>query len=151
MADGEAPIPNPELPCQLPAVEISDAFIEHFHWSHSSDAPSLTEIPSNHQFSEDMVEEIQGAAALAFERAILEDANTQSITLFCPHEGGHPFVDSMVKMIASHQKADVVVLDALVLATVQFGPMGEGTLYFVAMTALLSQSFGSWWYYRFVV
>lgn len=90
MAD-EVPIPNTEFKpttSQLPAVEISDAFTERFHWSYSSDARSLTEIP--HQFSEDMVEEIQGAAALAFERAMLKDANVQSITLFCPHEGGHP-------------------------------------------------------------
>jgi len=39
----------------------------------------------------------------------------------------------MVKLIASHQKANVVVLDALELATVQFGPIGEGALYFVVM------------------
>jgi hypothetical protein len=132
MADGEILIPNTEVPCQLPAVEISDAFTERFLWSHNSDVPSRIETPSIHQFPEEMVQEIHAAAACAFERAILKekvaqkDATIQSITLFCPHEGGNPFVDSMVKLIASRQNADVLVLDALELATLQFGAIGEG-------------------------
>jgi hypothetical protein len=130
MADGEASLSTAGIPCQLPAVEIPRSFTDRFLWSYNPDASTLTEIPSTHQLSEETVQEVQAAATCAFERATRKENadDVQSISLFCPHEGGHPFVDSMVKLIASENKADVLVLDALELAAVQFGEIGEGAI-----------------------
>jgi hypothetical protein len=125
--DGEPRSENTTEPSQLPAVEIPDAFVERYFWSHNSDASA---IPPVYPLCEEVVEEIQAAAANTFGRVEKkeEDATVHSITLFCPHQGGHLFVDSMVNLIACRQNADVLVLDALEVASVQFGAIGKGAL-----------------------
>jgi|SRR5882762_2008638 len=50
----------------------------------------------------------------------------RSITLYCPHRGELPIIDEVVKIVASRERAHILVLDALELAAGKFGALGEG-------------------------
>src|SRR6266511_3139503 len=113
MSSDEAGIAKEEQACE-PPVWIPDSFTKYFLWPPNS--VDQTKPPFDYEFSDELVQEIQAAASYAFQNTIQKESVAdeariaQGITLFCPHNGSHHVIDSMVKLIAHHQDADVLVL-----------------------------------------
>src|SRR6266545_528084 len=131
MSNSEADVVKEKV-CE-PPVYIPDSFTKRFLWPPNSD--DQTKPPFVCEFSDELVQEIQAAASYAFQNTIQKESVAdeariaQGITLFCPHNGSHHVIDSMVKSIAHHQDADVLVLDAVELATGEFGAISDGTIF----------------------
>ena len=96
------------------------------------------------KFPDEILSEVQAAISYAFSRSVqmatlnmydsLSTSNQQSteslpepiISLYYPQSGCHDVIDSMVKLLALKEEADIVVLDSLELALGEFGGFGKG-------------------------
>ena len=96
------------------------------------------------KFPNEILSEVQAATSYVFSRSVqmatlnmhdsLSTSNQQSteslpepiISLYYPQSGCHDVIDSMVKLLAQQEQADIVVLDSLELALGEFGGFGKG-------------------------
>jgi hypothetical protein len=140
------------VPDYTPHPFLLKSFTDRFLWSFSQplvDSSSgdphgaLTiqnESSADYIFSDELVADIQAAASYSFSHASQPAGALQSeggsvdiptergITLYCPHQGGYSVIDSVVKSVAAHERADVLVLDALELAAGKYGAFGAGVI-----------------------
>lgn len=130
--------------CAQNVTHIPQSFSEEFLW-HFTDTSlaSCKEledpvVPSKQIFSDELVAEVLALVSYTFACTDgtvwlgsdgIKEPPERSITLYCPDKGGNVILDSMVKHVAAHHNADVLVLDALELAAGEFGALGESAFH----------------------
>jgi hypothetical protein len=127
-------------------ISLPERFAEHFLWSPreplkdsiSADGAPEPSPPYTYTVSDELLAQVQAIVSYNFTHAsrpadtvqskgaAVEIASERSITLYCPHRGGQPVIDSVIKTVAARERADVLVLDALELAAGKYGVFGEG-------------------------
>lgn len=122
------------------SIHIPQTFSENFLWDSTRTSVVSGEEPraAEPTFSEELVTEVLALASYTFscsEGTIqskcenLKEPPERSMTLFCPDKCGNVVLDSMVKLIAAKNDAEILVLDALELAAGEFGALGESTFH----------------------
>jgi hypothetical protein len=117
-------------------THIPQSFSEGLLW-HCTDASLV--VPSKQIFSDELIAEVLALVSYGFAcadgtvplGADSKEAPERSITLYCPDKGGNIVLDSMVKHVAAHHNADVLVLDALELAAGEFGALGKSRFHVI--------------------
>jgi hypothetical protein len=130
--------------CTTYPIDIPQSFIDRFLWSPphlfsvTADEQNTSSTSPIYEFPKALVAELQAVTSYAFLHAARTvgsgqpgglDAKClteQNITLFCPYGDSHDMIDSAVKLMAAHHRADVLVLDALELAAGELGALGKG-------------------------